>query len=696
MKIDRRNMPKAMALVLSGLLIWGAAVPGFAVEKSGALAAENSTTSVQDSTSNTKKSTSSQKEDKAETVRVKADAEGNTKSITVEEVLKNDSTGSEIQDYSTLKDIRNTKGDEEFTQKEDGTILWENHGEDIQYKGTSDGALPFSVKVSYYLNGKKISPDDLAGKSGKVRIRFDYENHTSETVEINGEKVEVPVPFTMVSAMFLPSDVFSNITVSNGKTVSMDEQNVVIGYAFPGLADSLKLKEYEPTEDISIPDYVEVTADVTNFALDFTATVAATGAFEDMDLSDLDDVDDLSEDMEKLTDASSRLSEGTTELFSGMETFRSYMLQYTQGVSAVHTGADALTTGLAALNAKKDDLADGAAGLQNGLESLNQALAQVSIPDADDLDSSAASAAVAALAEDAETLAAALKVLDDNLSEIETFAVDAKAYANMVQDKANDAEKELESVDLSEVEAAANEKARNQAVAALDAALEDTELTAEEKAGIREHVAGSIDVSGTTSAAQGHISSAQEQLKSIPSLDVPDLSADVGGVVDIIDDMSKQMKILKGYSGVLSDMSGNLSQLDGMLQMLRSSTEQLAKGSAQLTDGITAFNQGIAQLYSGSASLSNGASQLSTAGKSLDSGFGALLSGTQALNEGIQTFDEEGIQNLDKLAGDDLETVITRLKALKEADSRYENFAGIQKDKTGSVRFIVETEEIKK
>lgn len=696
MKIDRRNMPKVMALILSGLLILGAAVPGFAAEKSEALDAKESTTSVQAGANNTKKSNSSQEEDKAETVHVKADAEGNTKKITVEEVLRNDSTGNEIEDYSTLTDITNTKGDEEFTQKEDGTVLWENHGEDIQYKGTSDDELPVSVKVSYYLNGKKIRPDDLAGKNGKVRIRFDYENHTSETVEINGEKVEVPVPFTMVSAMFLPSDVFSNITVSNGKTVSMDEQNVVIGYAFPGLADSLKLKDYEPTKDISIPDYVEVTADVTNFALDFTATVAATGAFEDMDLSDLDDVDDLSEDMAKLTDASSRLSEGTTELFGGMETFRSYMVQYTQGVSAVHTGADALTRGLAVLNAKKDDIAAGAAGLQNGLESLNQALSQVSVPDTDGLDNSAASASVTALAEDATALAAALKALDESLGEIRTFTVDVKAYTNMVQDIATDAEKELESVNLSEAEAAANEEARNQAAEAVDAALEDSQLTAEEKASIRERVVGSIDVSGTTSAAQGHIVAAKEQLESIPSLDVPNLSADVSGIVDIIDDMNKQMKILKGYSDTLSDMSEKFSMLDDALKMMRSSTTQLEKGSAALTDGITAFNQGIAQLYNGSASLNSGASQLSTAGKSLDSGFGTLLNGAQALNQGVQTFDEEGIQNLDKLAGDDLEAVITQIKALKEADSRYENFAGIRKDRTGSVRFIIETEEIKK
>ena len=45
---------------------------------------------------------------------------------------------------------------------------------------------------------------------------------------------------------------------------------------------------------------------------------------------------------------------------------------------------------------------------------------------------------------------------------------------------------------------------------------------------------------------------------------------------------------------------------------------------------------------------------------------------------------------------DDLENIITRVRALKKADEQYNNFSGLEKGKTGSVRFIVETDEIKK
>ena len=64
--------------------------------------------------------------------------------------------------------------------------------------------------------------------------------------------------------------------------------------------------------------------------------------------------------------------------------------------------------------------------------------------------------------------------------------------------------------------------------------------------------------------------------------------------------------------------------------------------------------------------------------------------------DGMKEFDKEGIQELKKLVGDDLENIITRVRALKKADEQYNNFSGLEKGKTGSVRFIVETDEIKK
>lgn len=202
-------MKKVMAVFLAGILILGQSFSALEVRA--------------------QESTEEGRKDKTETVYVKADAEGSVQDISVETVLRNRNNGEDIPDYSTLSDIKNMEGDEEFTQDSDGMILWENNGENISYKGKSDQELPVSVKISYYLDGKQAAPEEIAGKSGSVRIRFDYENHTSEKVTVAGKTVDVQTPFVLLSVMFLPSDTFSNIKVTNGKVMTSGDDNIVLG-----------------------------------------------------------------------------------------------------------------------------------------------------------------------------------------------------------------------------------------------------------------------------------------------------------------------------------------------------------------------------------------------------------------------------------------------------------------------------------
>ena len=63
---------------------------------------------------------------------------------------------------------------------EDGELfLWGNGNQaDIkikkEYQGNIEKELPVELSVTYTLDGKSVSPEELAGKSGHVVIRFDY------------------------------------------------------------------------------------------------------------------------------------------------------------------------------------------------------------------------------------------------------------------------------------------------------------------------------------------------------------------------------------------------------------------------------------------------------------------------------------------------------------------------------------------
>ena len=175
--------------------------------------------------------------DKSETVYAKANADGTVTETTVEAVLKA-CDGATIPDVAALRDIINKEGDEEYTTGADNALTWQNSGSAITYEGKSDAALPVTTRVTYYLNGVETAPDDLAGQSGRVRIRFDYTNHTRETVTVDGQEYTVSVPFTAITAVILDGDKFSNIEADNGKVMELDGQTAVLGTVTPGLADS--------------------------------------------------------------------------------------------------------------------------------------------------------------------------------------------------------------------------------------------------------------------------------------------------------------------------------------------------------------------------------------------------------------------------------------------------------------------------
>ena len=207
---------------------------------------------------------------KEETVYLITDANGNVKQTIVSNWLKNGSANAEIKDVSELSEIENVKGDETFTQN-GNEIIWQANGQDIYYRGTTTKEAPISEKVTYYLDGKEISPQKLAGKSGKVKIRFDYTNHAKTTAKINGKKADIYVPFTVVSGMIL-KDGFHNVRVNNGRILSDGNKIAVVGVAMPGLKESLDIDENDFDKDFEFPEFVEVTADVENFSLEMTAT----------------------------------------------------------------------------------------------------------------------------------------------------------------------------------------------------------------------------------------------------------------------------------------------------------------------------------------------------------------------------------------------------------------------------------------
>ncbi len=306
---------------------------------------------------------------KEETVYVVADADGTANNVIVSEWLKNEDGKETLEDESDLKDIENVKGDETFTQKGD-KLTWQADGKDIYYQGTTDKELPVTQKITYFLDGKEMSAEEIAGKSGEVKIRFDYTNNLKTTEIVDGEEYEVFVPFTVMTGMILPED-YSNVEITNGKVISDGNRKVAVGIAMPGLKDSLDIKDEELDEKVEIPEYVEISADVENFSLEMTMTIAMNDLLGGNGLSEAFDLSSLQEDVDTLSESSGKLVDGTTELSKGMNTLASSMKEFSAGIGTLKSGIENYTNGASQLNAGISTLSASSGTLMNGVTTLN-------------------------------------------------------------------------------------------------------------------------------------------------------------------------------------------------------------------------------------------------------------------------------------------------------------------------------------
>jgi X-X-X-Leu-X-X-Gly heptad repeat protein len=317
---------------------------------------------------------------KDETVYIVTDASGNPTNITVNDQLKNKDGKASLVDKTDLKDIVNVNGDGSYKENDDGTITWETGSADVYYQGTTDKTLPVTVSLSYQLDGKDIRPEDLAGKSGHVKIRFDYKNTATVREKVGDKEEDVTVPFAMISGAILPMNKFTNVSVTNGKIMGDGQNNIVVGMAFPGLKDALdweNLKEdakddeaRKKLDDVDIPEYVEIEADVKDFSLDMTMTMASSNILSDF--SDVDDIDvsGITDKMNELQDGTDELEDGAKQLKDGTSDLKDGVSELADGTSDMKDGTSDLKDGASKLKDGTSDLKDGASDLKDGTSKL--------------------------------------------------------------------------------------------------------------------------------------------------------------------------------------------------------------------------------------------------------------------------------------------------------------------------------------
>lgn len=636
---------------------------------------------------------------KEESVYLICDASGNVKNTIVTNHLVNKENSATLTDASNLKDIKNVKGDEEFSQ--DGTKLtWQADNNDIYYQGTTDEEAPVSQKVTYYLDGNEISPEDLAGKSGKVTIHFDYTNNSSFEETVNGSKQTVKVPFAAVTALVL-DDSFSNVEVKNGKVSANGNSNVVIGYALPGIKESLNVKDSDFIDDLELPEDFEVTADVENFKLETVMTmVANAGSMISMKTDDSSSLDDMIDDM---LDASSQLKDGSKDLAKGLDTLQENLADYASGMSELNSKTGDLGKGVKTLDSSAKSISD-------GIKTLDQAL-NTKMTDA----------------EKASASKTASDAVSKEFKNGKTKEVADQIYASLRYTTAKDGSKTDGALFTSLYDGAysanAAETVYNEVVrqVLLQAAGQsaDAKVTADQAAaGIKAAWAKGAQANDPTSTAMYAVSSG------MTSAQLAELLYAKSGAKDTL--FNKTQSTIKAQlaAGRTNDqvVSGVESSLQTLATQLAGACENVAvqAASSAAVSGAESAKATIAQqieavqsngysLVTGSAALSKGTKSLADAVPTLTEGIKALndatvkiVSGVDELNDGSHTladgmveFDEKGISKIANSYKGDIKPLADKLQAMLDAGEDYQSFSGIADGVNGSVKFIYKLDSIK-
>ena len=591
-------------------------------------------------------------------VAISSEAASNTENI-ITNAIKNELS---ISNTSTLK--TNTRDEMVYVfDKADGTQdhvlvtekVTDSKGETTTNQSTSDKTAPVSIKVTYKLNGVETKPEDMIGKSGKVTIRYDYTNNEKKNITVNGKSQTAYVPFTMITGTLLPTDKFSNVEVTNGKVSKVGDNIIALGMAMPGLKDTLNLKFDGESLDMDIPEYFEISADVEDFELDMSMSVATTSTLNDIDTDDFS-LAKLEDKMNELQSAADQLTDGTVTLQNGTQTLSDSIPALTDGVNQLNDGASQLKDGIYAYTDGATALAAGAGQLKDGISAYTAGANQLGAG-AGQLQSGLKTYTdgVGALNAGSGTLQSGLSTYTGGVASAAAGAVSLqtglKAYTDGVASAeagASQLNEGIKSIKTALIGNVVKELAANSTAYKMNSVADSTGKTVMEQAADLQKLGtalGLSDVTIATDLSNLGKKSSSEAATDISTYFVKYLTAYTTNIITEtyteavtsgkpytpqVSQAGSKDYVYANQLGLLIKAAGNIgasSALDAVVSNL-SNNETINAALKQLTDGSQSLTDGLGELVKNNDTLNAGASQL-------NAGLAQLSGNNDTLNGGI-------------------------------------------------------------
>ncbi|STO00229.1 X-X-X-Leu-X-X-Gly heptad repeats [[Eubacterium] infirmum] len=690
MKKDKMIGKRIVASVLSLALVTGSLV------FSGFSYAEDK----QAGTSKGKAQTSSQiidkvgKGEKDETVYVIAGSDGSPEKIIVSEWLKNTEKAAKLEDSSELKNIKNVKDNAKYVIDKDNMKVWTAEGKDVYYQGEIDKKLPVDISVSYTLDGKNVSAKELAGKSGRVTIKYSYKNNEARTVNVDGQSLTMYVPFSVVTGLVLDDKAFSNVEVTNGRVINDGKRNIVMGFALPGMKENLG----DAANSLNLPETFEVTADVKNFSVETSISVVSSELFANVSSDKLSSLNGIKSQLDEFANSANKLADGSSQLYDGLGTLLEKAGEIKTGTLKLYRGAVSLNDGAKQFSEGTGELYKGTTELNEGLQALSSKSEQLNNGAAQIFDSliaqantelSARGLGAVSMTKDnySSVLTSIIKNMDEgNVRAIATQKARQTVEAQVHQNEAQIAVVVTQKIKEQVLQNVLNASGISMTVEAYKNALASGTIPASVAQQIDNAVAAQMSSEQVQSTIQAkvnaEINNQIEQAMNSPAV--------VQGIEEAV------AKAKTGVSS-LAALKGQLDKYNQFYQGLRQYIEgvdKAAKGSKKINYGVGQLAEKSKELQAGAATLEAGIKALMAGGDKLVGGVSQLNDGAKTLSEGMNRFNKEGVQKIVELFNGRFGELSARLKAMSDMAKSYDNFAGKTEGTKSNVKFVYKTSSI--
>ena len=653
--------------------------------------------------------------EKNETVYTKINADGKVTYQSVNEHITSNKKET-IDDYSDLSNIVNTSGNEKMTR--DGkNISWSSQGKDIIYTGKTENEMPITLKATYELNGKKVNPKDIKGKSGHVKLQFDYTNTMDH--QYNGETVYTPF-LVMLSSTFKSTDT-KNLTINTGKVINNGESQLVVGLASPGLYES-----FNKLDALKELDKVVIEYDTTNFKLNSIYSIATPKLLDANDIDKVfDKIDSSYSDINKLKDATNALVDGSKTLAEGTKKYASKMNEATEASKKLKTqGTDKLTEGykkiddgISQLNAGTKDLSklpsqmkklkDGLTQLNDALKELKNTKSNLEAKKSAGIEKMAAALSATVNAELADTttdktkevlsqVSAISKKLNAKSQELTTATTDYLTFVQKISESTS--------------------TTPEQAAAAKKMLLEKQKALSDKAEEVKELKEQLNDVETATNSLQKYAAEVKTNKSAGKNLVLSIYNKDrETGLFESCGANYSEAKDKSGYKkfNANKELYAGLYQIylaDHAIKTLSSSQDSfnklyngsntilksVEKSVVKLSDkntGLPALQNGVNKLYNGSKTFNNGLNKyaenydkLASGLNKLNNAFSQIVDGSAKLSSGMSKYKTSGIDKLTKLA-DDLQKDQDKFKTLSDYAKDYK-FTSTNSDAQYETKFV--------